>query len=165
MLSPEDLVHFELVKRLKYKYLRGIDLKLWDEVESCFTEDATASYGGGAYTFEGRDAIMSFLSSSMASTDFLSSHKCHHPELEYTDTGEITGVWGLEDTVIHLEFGVVIRGAAFYTDRYVELEHQDWRIAHTGYKRVYEELQPRAADAQITAHWWNTDGRSELPAG
>ena len=162
MLSPEDLVHLELVKRLKYKYLRGIDLKLWDEVESCFTEDATASYGGGAYTFEGRDAIMGFLTSSMASEDMLTSHKCHHPELDYTGTGEITGVWALEDTVVHLEFGVVIRGAAFYTDRYVELEPQDWRIAHTGYKRVYEEIEPRPAELKLTASWFATGGRSKL---
>ena len=41
--------------------------------------DATARYGGGLYEFEGRDAIMEFLRTSMGATTMLSSHRCHHP--------------------------------------------------------------------------------------
>src|SRR5829696_3528041 len=92
-LTVDDLVEIELIERLKYRYLRGIDQKLFDEVEACFTEDATASYGGGAYVFEGRPAIMEFLRTSMASTGMLTSHKCHHPEIDFTGDGEATGTW------------------------------------------------------------------------
>ena len=60
-MTPDDLVEIELIKRLKYKYLRCLDQKLWDEIETCFTPEATARYGGGLYEFEGRDAIMAFL--------------------------------------------------------------------------------------------------------
>jgi hypothetical protein len=39
-----------------------------------------------------------------------------------------------------------------------------WLILHTGYKRSYEELMPRASIAgiRLTADWWATDGRSTL---
>ena len=71
-MTPDDLVEIELIKRLKYKYLRCLDQKLWDEIETCFIPEATARYGGGLYEFEGRDAIMAFLRSSMGTKTMLS---------------------------------------------------------------------------------------------
>ena len=38
-----DLHELEAIKRLKHKYLRCLDEKLWDEMETVFTEDATAA--------------------------------------------------------------------------------------------------------------------------
>jgi bile-acid 7alpha-dehydratase len=162
-MTPEDLVEIEAIKRLKYRYLRHLDLKEWDELAGCFTSRATASYGGGAYVFEGRDAIMDFLRRSMDSRAMLTSHKVHHPEIELTASNAATGVWALEDTVLHTELGVTIGGAAFYRDEYVKVGGE-WLIRHTGYKRVYEELQPRSADARLTASWWDTDGKTHIPA-
>lgn len=163
-MTPEDLVQLELIKRLKYKYARCLDLKLFDEVGECFVEDATASYGGGAYAFEGRDAIVDFLRRSMGSTSMLTSHKMHHPEIELTGPDTATGLWALDDRVVLTEFNMTVRGAAYYTDAYVRIDGE-WRIKHTGYKRVYEELAPRPADVTLTASYWDTDGRSSLPAG
>jgi len=31
-MTPQDLVEIEAIKRLKYRYLRCLDLKLWDEL-------------------------------------------------------------------------------------------------------------------------------------
>ena len=163
-MTPEQLVELELIKRLKYRYVRCLDLKLFDEIGECFVEDATASYGGGAYTFEGRDAILRFLRNSMGSTTMLTSHKVHHPELELTGPDTATGVWALDDVVLLTDLGFTVRGAAYYTDDYVKVD-DDWRIRHTGYKRMYEELAPRPADITLTASWWETEGRSSLPAG
>jgi hypothetical protein len=73
-LNPEDLVEIEAIKRLKYRYLRHLDLKEWDELAECFTDDATASYGGGAYAFSGREEIMSFMRRTMDSRAMLTSH-------------------------------------------------------------------------------------------
>jgi hypothetical protein len=154
----------ELIKRLKYRYIRCLDLKLFDEIGECFVEDATASYGGGAYTYEGRDAIIEFLRNSMGSTSMLTSHKVHHPEIDLTGPDAATGVWALDDLVLLTDLNLAVRGAAYYTDAYVKVDDA-WRIRHTGYKRVYEELAPRAADITLTASWWDTDGRSSLPAG
>ncbi|MBI2170279.1 MAG: nuclear transport factor 2 family protein [Actinobacteria bacterium] len=152
----------EAVKRLKYRYLRGLDQKLWDEIEDCFTLDATASYGGGAYEFEGREAILAFLRDSMGSEGFLSSHRCGHPEIDLTGPSSARGVWALDDTVIHTEFQVVIRGAAFYEDEYAKGDDGVWRIRHTGYRRSYETMEPLRDDLKVTASWWATDGRSTL---
>jgi hypothetical protein len=162
-MTPDDLVEIELIKRLKYRYLRCLDQKLWDEIETCFTPDATARYGGGLYEFDGRDAIMEFLRTSMGATTMLSSHRCHHPEIDLTGPGAATGVWALEDVVILTDLGLNVQGAAFYTDHYVK-EGDAWLIAHTGYRRSYEELMPRSAIAglKLTADWWATDGRSTL---
>ena len=81
-VTVDDLVELEAIKRLKYRYLRCLDQKLWDDIETCFTTDATASYGGGAYQHDGRDSIMEFLRTSMGSESMLTSHRCHHPEID-----------------------------------------------------------------------------------
>jgi SnoaL-like domain len=162
-LTPDDLVEIELIKRLKYKYLRCLDQKLWDEIESCFLPDATARYGGGLYEFSGREAIMDFLRASMGATTMLTSHRCHHPEIDLLGPDQATGTWALEDVVVLTNFGINVQGAAFYVDRYAKA-NGEWLIAHTGYKRTYEEMFPRASieGLKLTADWWATDGRSTL---
>jgi len=160
-----DWEALEAIKRLKYKYMRCLDQKRWDEIRECFSEDATAAYSGGKYTYTGRDAIVGFLEKSMGAETFLSCHRVSHPEIDI-DGDEASGVWALEDTVIETRWGITIRGAAFYEDRYVKTAG-GWRIRHTGYRRTYEEIQPRAnvEGLKLTAHWWKTDGRSELDIG
>lgn len=162
-MTPEDLVEIEQIKRLKYRYLRCLDQKLWDELEGCLTPDATASYGGGAYVFDDRDQIMEFLRSSMGSSTMLTSHRCGQPEIDLDGPAAATGTWALQDVVILTEFELTIQGAAFYTDRYVKTDGA-WLIAHTAYKRTYEEMWPRSSVAglKLTADWWATDGRSSL---
>jgi hypothetical protein len=158
-----DLHELEAIKRLKYRYLRCLDQKRWDELADCFTADARSSYGGGRYAFEGRDAIMDFLRKAMGAPSFLSSHRAHHPEIELTGPDTATGVWALEDTVIETRAGITIRGAAFYTDEYVKQDGA-WKIRFTGYKRTYEEVESRRdrPGLRLTASWFETDGRSEM---
>lgn len=164
-LTVEDLVELEAIKRLKYRYLRCLDQKLWAEMETCFTPDATASYGGGAYGYEGRDAIMEFLRTSMGSESMLTSHRCHHPEIDLVGTTSATGTWALEDVVILRDLDITIQGAAFYEDQYRKVDGR-WVISHTGYRRTYEEIFPRSSvkGLKVTADWWATAGRSELRA-
>ena len=165
-MTPEDLVEIEAIKRVKYRYARCLDQKLWDEIALCFTDDAFAAYSGGGYTFDGRDAIIDFLRRSMGAETFLSSHRMHHPEIDLTSPTTATGIWALEDTVIETQWQITIRGASFYEDEYVK-QDGEWRIKRTAYKRTFEELQPRAElpGLRLTASWWATGGRSELPAG
>ena len=151
-MTPDDLVELEAIKRLKYRYVRLIDTKGWDELETLFVPDATATYSDGKYSFEGRDAIMAFLRDSMASTNMLTSHKVHQPEIEI-DGERATATWALEDVVLHLDYNLRISGAAFYSDRYAKVDGE-WKIEHTGYERVYEEMQPRADDIKLTARKW-----------
>lgn len=165
-MTPTELVEIEEIKRLKYRYLRCLDQKLWDEIRTCFVPETTAAYSGGKYSFEGADAIVAFLERSMGAETFLSSHRCHHPEIELSDAATARGVWALEDVVIEEKWGITIRGAAFYTDDYVKRDGA-WKILHTGYRRTYEEIEARAdsPSLRLTAHWWKTGGTSELDAG
>ena len=159
----EDLLDIHAIHQLKHRYLRCLDQKAWEELADCFTEDATASYGGGAIELDGRDAILGFLTESMGSTGMLTSHRGSQPEIELTGPDEATGTWALEDVVIHQDFGVTIHGASFYADRYVKVDGR-WRIRATGYQRTYEEIWPRKAieGLRVSADFWATGGRSDL---
>ena len=163
-MTPADLVEMRRIEELKYRYVRFLDLKRWDDLEQLLTEDASASYGGGAWAFEGRAAIMDFLRRTMSSTKVLTSHKVHQPEISVAaDHASATGTWALDDVVVQGEHGVTVRGAAFYEDRYVQRDGR-WLIASTGYKRLYEEIFPRSGitGLELTAEYWATDGRSRL---
>lgn len=166
-LICEDLVELRLIEELKYRYLRFLDLKMWGDLEQLLMPEATASYGGGAYVRTGRDAIMEFLRSTMASESVLTSHKAHHPEIALLDDRQqARATWALDDVVVQQEHQVTIRGAAFYDDTYVKVDG-DWLIASTGYKRVYEEIYPRTSlhGLRVTGDYWSTGGRSTLTAG
>jgi len=163
-MTPADLVEIELIKRLKYRYMRCLDQKLWDEMAETLTDDAVASYSAGKYEFEGRDAILEFFRQSMGSTSFLSSHRVHHPEIDLTSPTTARGTWALEDVVLDASRDFSLRGAAFYTDDYVK-EGGRWKIKRTSYKRTYEEVWKRSQPAPqtLTASWWDTGGQSQLP--
>ena len=132
----------EAIKRLKYKYLRTLDSKLWDDLADCFTEDATTAYGDGKHSFQGRNAIMKFLKESLNPT-MISMHQCHHPEIELTSDTTATGIWGLQDYLVMTQANRSLRGASFYYDEYVKV-NGEWKIKHTGYKRILEEFWDRS---------------------
>jgi len=137
-----DLLAIEEIKRLKYKYMRCLDQKRWEEMAECFVEGATAAYSGGKYTFEGRASILDFFSKAMGRPTVLSSHRVHHPEIDLTSETTAKGTWALEDVFIDEDAGVTVRGAAFYEDQYVKVGGA-WKIKHTGYSRTYEEIENR----------------------
>jgi hypothetical protein len=151
-----DLAALEEIRRVKYRYLRCVDLKLWDEITEVFTEGATADYGspatGQPLRFAGRDAIIAFLRDSLG-PDIITLHAAGQPEIDIDGT-VATGTWRFEDTVIATKHRVVIKGAAFYEDRY-ELDG-GWRIAHTGYVRIYETMQSLddLPSLRFTANRW-----------
>jgi hypothetical protein len=165
-MDLNDLVELEAIKRVKYRYLRGIDQKLWDDLALVLTDDCVASYSGGKYHFEGRDAIIDFLRRSMGADSFHSSHRVHQPEIDLQSADTATAVWAMDDVVVMTDWNLTVRGAAFYDDEYRKIDGS-WRISRTGYKRTYEEIQSRAdvAGLRLTASWWTTGGVSELDAG
>jgi hypothetical protein len=140
-LEGMDLVALEEIKRLKYRYLRCVDTKNWDELADVLTADVTADYGTPAYgeplRFAGRDALVGFLRDKLG-PGIITTHFASQPEID-VDGDEASGIWNFEDTVIATEYRVVIVGAAFYEDRYGK-EDGRWRIRHTGYQRTYEAM-------------------------
>ena len=137
-----DLVALEEIRQVKYRYLRCVDLKLWDELAEVFTPDATVDYGtlvyGQPLQITGRDEIVAFLRDKLG-PDIITVHSAGQPEIT-VDGGAASGIWSFEDTVIATEHRVVVKGAAFYRDRYERGGDGRWRIAHTGYVRTYEAM-------------------------
>ena len=146
-----EMLEIEKIKQLKYRYLRFLDTKEWDSLGALFSENARSAYGDGRYSFEGRDAIMKFLVDSLGRASILTAHHGHHPEIELTSESTATGTWALWDTVIDLEHGFTLRGAAFYTDEYVK-QDGEWRFRSTGYRRTYEEMEPRSDALKLTSN-------------
>lgn len=143
------LENLEAIRQLKYRYFRLLDSKRWVELGACFTDDATAAYDSGKYSYTGRDAILEFLRTSLGSHDILSLHQGHHPEITLIDVERARGTWYLEDYLIFRSAGMRLRGAAFYDDDYV-CHDGVWRIAHTGYVRTFEEMQNAGGPWQLT---------------
>jgi hypothetical protein len=145
--------------------MRCVDTKLWDEMAALFVPEATCSYGGGRFRFEGRDAIVAWLRKSMERDGFHSSHSVHHPEITLVGADAATGIWALEDRVIDTDHEIEISGAAFYHDRYRKRDGI-WQIEHTGYDRVFEQIESRRGrpSLKLTASMWTTGGKSELEA-
>ncbi|MFC7342775.1 nuclear transport factor 2 family protein [Saccharopolyspora griseoalba] len=137
-----DLIALEEIKRLKHRYLRAVDLKLWHELADTLTDDAVADYGteaaGGPLELEGREAILAFMRDNLG-PGIITTHSAGQPEIDI-DGDAATGTWSFQDTVIATEFSTIIQGAAFYEDAYRREDDGRWRISRTGYVRTYEFL-------------------------
>jgi hypothetical protein len=136
-----DLETLEEIRQVKYRYLRYVDQKRWDEIADVFTADATVDYGtqvfGKPLKIAGRDEIVAFFRANMG-PDIISVHSAGQPEIT-VDGDTAVGTWRFEDTVIAVAHRFVIAGAAYYEDRYARgSEDGKWRISHTGYVRTYE---------------------------
>jgi hypothetical protein len=155
-----DLVALEEIRRLKYRYLRCVDLKRWDEFADTLTEDATATYGTPVYgeplTLTGRAGIVAFMRDKLG-PEITTVHAAGQPEIDI-DGDQATGTWAFEDIVIVPEHRVVIQGAAYYEDRYRRESDGAWRIAHTGYERTYEAMVSLddLPSFRLTANMWGS---------
>lgn len=133
-----ELAAMAAIQQLKYQYFRLLDLKEFVALGQLLTEDCTAAYEDGRSSFEGRDAIVRFLTDSLADPGIATEHHGHHPEITVSSADSATGVWYLQDRVVVPAVDIEIGGTAFYEDRYVRRDGR-WLISHTGYQRVFEE--------------------------
>jgi hypothetical protein len=140
----QALEDVEAIKRLKYRYLRCLDTKRWDELAETLTDDATTEYSDGEYRFKGKSAILEFLKGTPLAREgeFIGVHHCQQPEIEITGEGTARGTWALYNYLIHKRDQTGLRLCAFYHDEYVKLNGV-WKIRHTGYQRVFEEIWDR----------------------
>ena len=139
------LEDIQAIQRLKYRYLRCLDTKAWDELAETLAEDATTAYSDGQLRFQGRDAILAFLKSTpLAQPDgFIGVHQGSQPEIDLTGPDSAKGTWALYNYLIHKSGGQGLRLCAFYHDEYARVGGA-WKIRSTGYQRVFEEVWNRA---------------------
>jgi len=136
------LEDIEAIKRLKYKYFRCIDNKLWDEMAGCFIEDATTSYSDGKYRFKGTDEIMQFMKKRLGQDSSIGIHQGHHPEIELTSDTTARGTWAFYVYMIDKQERSGFRMAGFYHDEYAR-QKGEWKIKSTGFTRIFEEIWDR----------------------
>lgn len=148
MDALEGLRRLEEIRQVKYRSLRCVDLKLWDEIGDLFTEDADLDYGTVAYgkplQIAGRAGIVAFFRTKLG-PDTLTSHTAGQPEItvdpEITmDGASAAGIWQVRDTVLATRHRMLITGAAFHHDRYERGGDGRWRVAGTRCVRNYEAM-------------------------
>jgi hypothetical protein len=155
-LPLEDI---ELIKRVKYRYCRGIDTANIPELKELFTEDASVCYVGGSYRFEaqGRDKILEALEYAFHS-QAVACHNVHHPEIDVISPTEAKGTWYLKDWFLDLKNMVITDGTALYKDKYVKRDGK-WLIQRAAYERIYEIVTPVTQVPNITAHYLAKHGK------
>ena len=71
------------IKAVKYRYLRALDTKNWDEFADTLTEDVVGRYGesiGEEHHFNTRDELDTFMRTSLG-PEILTEHLVTHPEI------------------------------------------------------------------------------------
>jgi len=130
------LEDIEALKKLKAKYWRCIDKKLWDEIVDCFVEDAAADYGPNMQ-FQGRKAIVQFLKDSLGRDSIITAHNGHNAEIEITSDTTARGIWALNDQVV-IQPNTRRRGWGHYEDEYIK-EKGKWEIKNTKITSILAE--------------------------
>ena len=126
------------IQQVKYRYLRALDTKRWDDFADTLTEDIIGDYDasiGESHHFTDRDSLVEFMRTSMPA-NIITEHRVTHPEIT-VDGDEASGIWYLQDRVIVPDFNFMLIGAAFYDDRYRRTA-AGWKISKTGYDRTYD---------------------------
>lgn len=143
MTDFETFAAIDAIKQVKYRYLRALDTKHWDDFADTLTEDVTADYGksmGSDHKFADRDSLVTFMRTSMPA-NLISEHRVNHPEITLTGPDSATGIWYLQDRVIVPDANLMLIGAAFYHDTYRRTA-DGWKISSTGYRRTYDATVP-----------------------
>jgi hypothetical protein len=122
------LAAIEAIKRLKARYFRTLDLRLWPEFGLVFARHAHLEVPEAAMVVDGRDAIVGAVSSSLVGARTV--HHGHMPEIEITGPDTARGIWAMFDFV---DFGPAgdrprgLKGFGHYHEDYV-VEDGEWRI-------------------------------------
>src|SRR5580693_4703346 len=121
-LRLEDI---ELIRQLKYKYFRSIDMGDIATLREVLTEDVKVDYIGGSYRWQmaGRDKILESIAGSF-NANAVGCHTGHHPEIDVLTDSTATGIWYLTDIFINLADKVRTTGSALYRDKYVKSQGQ-----------------------------------------
>lgn len=144
-----DLESIELIRQLKARYFRYLDTIDYDGLKSVFADDAVAHFKGSGYEFKltGWAELEAFYRKNITPNRF-GTHNGHHPEIT-VDGDTATGIWYLADTFYNYDENFLTRGTSLYRDCYRRV-NGEWRIAETGYTRIYEEFERLNERVRVT---------------
>jgi SnoaL-like domain len=139
---------FQEIQKLKARYFRFMDTKQWEDFGDLFTEDlkfyivSGSASGSAEPTFDGREALISYLAASDPGK--VTVHQGHMPEIEFTGEDTATGVWAMFDWVDDPGRGGAWQGFGHYHERYVRAADGRWRISEVRLTRLrVDRVEPR----------------------
>jgi hypothetical protein len=101
----ERLVAIEQIGQVKARYFRSVDIKDWDLLASCFTDDAVVDFtaGGspalhaeiGVSVSVGPQAIVEWIKAATAGA--VTVHQGFMPEIEVTSSTSASAIWAMAD--------------------------------------------------------------------
>ncbi len=156
----------EEIKRLKYRYFRSLDLKEWDAFGDCLAEDVSRDVrhpGHGGAAALRQPGCRRGVHVDQPGPGVVTMHVAQPPRDRRARARRRSGSWGFEDTVIVPDFKVLIRGAGYYHDTYRRDADGAWRIASTGYERIYEAMTSLedTPSFKLIANRWDPDCSTE----
>ncbi len=131
-MTLSELTAIEEIRRLKARYFRLLDRKLWDQLLDVFVEDLQVEIDepGVQFVLDNREDFVA--SMSRALDGVVSVHHGHMSEIEIEDADNASAVWAMED---HLSpapgGGEHYWGMGWYEERYRRDSSGTWRIART----------------------------------
>lgn len=136
------LEDIEEIKKLKAKYWRCVDKKLWEEIGSCFSEDAILDSGPNIQ-FQGRKQIVQMFIDSFEKEIMISAHGGYSPEISISSDTTAKANWAFNDYLV-MKSGQKMHGWGHYEDEYIK-ENSRWKIRNTKIIRIHEEWVPIAS--------------------
>jgi SnoaL-like protein len=138
----ERLRDIEEIRQVKHRYLRCVDLKLWDELGDTLTEYATLDTGTSAFgklaEITGRTQIIAFFRARLGPA-MLTGHTASQPEIT-VDGDTAAGIWSHHETVLATRHRMVIASTGFCEESYERGADARWRIARISHLRTYEVM-------------------------
>jgi len=123
--KSQKLIDIELIKTLKAKYFRTLDMKDWNGFLECFTEDLETDLsqtGGKLET--GRDKFVNNMREILR--DAVTIHHGNMPEIQVLDAENANGIWAMQEIVMLPELSVESWGHCHEVYRKLE---GVWKIA------------------------------------
>jgi hypothetical protein len=154
-VDAQRLTDLYEIQKLKARYFRCMDLRLWDEFRDVFTDDLelyvenTKTPQAEQPTVRGADTLVSYLAASDPRK--VTVHQGHMPEIDFLDADNATGIWAMFDWVDDPGRGFAMQGFGHYHERYVRCPDGKWRISSVRLTRLRSDSVPhQESDLEIT---------------
>jgi hypothetical protein len=146
-MDLQQLTDLYEIQRLKARYFRFMDLRMWAEFRDLFTDDLelyiehTPTPQATVPTIQGADNLVAYLAASDPRK--VTIHQGHMPDIELVDANNATGIWAMFDWVDDPGRGRASKGYGYYHERYVRSADGKWRIACVRLTRLRANAVPR----------------------
>lgn len=137
------LAAIEDIRRLKARYFRCVDFRLWDEFADLFTDDLEVDFAESTSGPKGKEQFL-----TSVAKHFVTGYSVHHghlPEINVLDADNATAMWPMYDRVESpTDSGYVSHeGWGHYTETYRRCTDGQWRISRSRLSRIHRVVLPK----------------------